>query len=499
MKSIGVRLAFWYALTSLLTLGCFFRVGRYLVEQHVIHSLDLGIAAEFEQLKRRLGPDFESLQPGQIQDRLVPFSPVRFAIAIHRADGRLTYQSPNLGARVIPDVAIKSHILSAAIDRLFRSTNFGREVVANPAKRNYNAMVGDIGEMRVGEFALGDLMVRIAASKEQVRSLVAAYQEVFYWLFALMLIVSGLIGYVLSHVLLRPLRLIQATATHIGSDNLGERIPVGTVKDELSDLARLLNQMFDRLESSFNQIRRFTAEASHELKTPLSLVRLQAEKLLVEGGLSGAQVESVQVQLEEITRLNQIIEELLFLSRAEARAITLVTLREEPGKFLQNFAQDARVLAEHRGVRFTETHSGHGLVDFDPRWIRQVLLNLPTNALGVSQSGQGVRIVSELADGLWRVAVEDDGPGVPPDQREHIFERFVRLESASGEAQEKGSGLGLAISRSIIGLHQGRIRAEAGTRGRGLRVVFEIPAVTADSGAEAERAPRGEALGRSAM
>jgi signal transduction histidine kinase len=490
VKSIGARLAFWYALTSLLTLGCFFRIGRYLVEQHVIHSLDLGTAAEFEQLQRRIGPDFESLRPPQIQERLVPFSPVRFVIEIHRTDGSLAYRSPNLGDRVIPAVAIKSHLLSAAIDLLFRSTTFGREAVGIPAKRNYNAMVADIGEMRVGEFAMGDLTVRIACSKEQVRSLVTAYQDVFYWLFALMLVVSALIGYTLSRVLLRPLRLIQATATHIGSDNLGERIPVGSVKDELSDLARLLNQMFDRLESSFNQIRRFTAEASHELKTPLSLVRLQAEKLMVEGGLSPAQEESVQVQLEEISRLNQIIEELLFLSRAEARGITLVTRRENPGKFLQNFAQDARVLVEHRGVRFTESHSGPGEVDFDPRWIRQVLLNLLANALNVSARGGHIRLDSELAAGVWRVAVEDDGPGVPPDQREHIFERFVRLESANNDALEKGSGLGLAISRSIIGLHQGRIRAEPGSRGVGLRVVFEIPATPRGAEPAEDRAAR---------
>src|SRR5882724_7735746 len=92
----------------------------------------------------------------------------------------------------------------------------------------------------------------------------------------------------LSRVALKPVRLIRETANRIRSDNLSERIPVGEVRDEISELARLLNQMFDRLEYSFNQIRRFTAEASHELKTPLSLVRLQAEKLLVAGNLSPA-------------------------------------------------------------------------------------------------------------------------------------------------------------------------------------------------------------------
>jgi signal transduction histidine kinase len=232
--------------------------------------------------------------------------------------------------------------------------------------------------------------------------------------------------------------------------------------------------MFDRLESSFNQVRRFTAEASHELKTPLSLVRLQAEKLLVEGGLTPAQEEAVQLQLEEVTRLNKIIEELLFLSRVEAQAVTPELRREDPRRFLQVFALDARVLAESRGVHFTETLGGAGTVDYDPKWIRQVLLNLVANALKFSPRGGLITLVSDFTVDSWRVAIEDDGPGVPPEHRERIFERFVRL-AGDESFNETGSGLGLAISRSILGLHRGSIRAEESTRGTGLRVVFEIP------------------------
>jgi len=470
VKSIGTRVTVWYALASLLALGCFFRMGRYLIEQHVIHSLDLGISAEFMQLKKRLGPDFATLQPAQLQDRIVPFSPVRFGAEIRRSDGILVYRSANLEDRTIPETAIKYSAFSAAINRLFRPTSFGQEATSTPARRYYNVMMGDLGEMRVGEFLLDGYTLRIIASKEQVRSLLSAYQDVVYWLLALMLVVSGLIGYGLSKVLLRPLRLIQATATHIGSDNLSERIPVGAVKDELSDLARLLNQMFDRLEAAFNQTRRFTAEASHELKTPLSVIRLHAEKFLMEGGLKPAQEEAMQVQLEEIARLNQIIEELLFLSRAEAGAITLQARPQDPAKFIETFSADARVLAESRGIGFRERIIGRGQVNLDPKWLRQVLFNLVSNALKVSPPGAAVTLHSEVEDGTWRVAVEDRGPGVAVDQCERIFERFVRLGENDG-----GSGLGLTISRSIVQLHRGRIWAEAAGGGTGLRVTFEIP------------------------
>ena len=473
MKSVGVRIAFWYALASLLTLGAFFSAGRHLVEQHMVHSLDIGIAAEFEQLKRRLGPDADSLAPPQVLERQRLFASVRFSVEIYSPDGAVIYRSRNLGGLNIPGVPMEGSMLSGGIDVVFRSIRIGQASPVESARRSYNALVGDMGEMRIGEFALGQRTVRVAVGKDQVRSLVAAYEEVFYILLGLMVVVSALIGYVLSRILLRPLRLIQETATHIGSDNLSERIPVSSVDDEISNLARLLNQMFDRLESSFNQVRRFAAEASHELKTPLSLMRLQTEKLLMEGGLSPAQEDSLQVVVEEINRLNHFIEGLLFLCRAEASAVTLERKRQDPASFLEDFIEDARVLADSRGVRLAEERLGGGQVKFDPRWLRQVLLNLFANALNYTPAGGCVTVVSTFTADAWRVAVQDEGPGVPPDQRERIFERFVRLDHPG--QHDKGSGLGLAICRSIVTLHQGRIWAEAGADGRGLRVVFEIP------------------------
>ena len=449
MKSIGARLALWYALASTLTFACLFLAGRYLLERHAIYALDLMNAAEFEQVKGRLGPDAATLTPDDLRLRLrsaMANDSVLFYVEICDHGGAAIFRSSNLRDRPIPRVA---------------------------GQPEFNAPIEGLGELRAGAFPLGSLTVVIATSKRHIRQLVMiGYEKNFYALTAVMFIVSILIGYGVSRIALRPLRLIQETATRIGSHNLSARVPVGSVRDELSDLARLLNQMFDRLEEAFEQTRRFTAEASHELKTPLSLVRLQAEKLAIEGGLKPAQEEAVHMQLEEIARLNQIIEELLFLSRAEVSAIPLQTQPQDPRKFLETFATDARVLAESRGMRFDEHITGTGQVAIDAKWIRQVLLNLLANALNVSPRGGHVTLASEFRDGVWRVAIEDEGPGVPAEQRERIFERFVRLGNSTDHG---GSGLGLAISRSIVGLHRGTIRAEERPGARGLRVVFELP------------------------
>jgi two-component system heavy metal sensor histidine kinase CusS len=360
----------------------------------------------------------------------------------------------------------------------FRSSNLhGADIPDVKGRRAYNATTPGIGELRVNEFLLPPFDVTIGTTTQPVRESMRSYIEVCAGLLLGMLVASIAIGSAFSRVLLRPIRLIRETANRIRSDNLHERIPVADVRDELTDLTHLLNQMFDRLESAFTQVRRFADEASHELKTPLSLVRLHAEKLLTDETLATPHGESVLVQLEEIDRLTQIIDELLFLSRAEADAVAFNIRDQPPCALIESFRPDAQALTSHHGVGFVCEHEGDGLAGYEEKWLRQVLLNLLSNALKVSPEGGDIRLRSRLADGVWRVAVEDDGPGLPEELHPRIFERFRRFNPP--DQGPKGSGLGLTICQTIIDKHRGRIFAENGDNGRGLRVVFEIPATAA--------------------
>ncbi|MGH8157511.1 MAG: ATP-binding protein [Rhodanobacter sp.] len=450
MKSIGTRITFWYALSATLTLACLFVAGYHLLQNYVIRDLDLLNATEFQQIRARLGSDYQSLNPEVINERIrqtTEYASVLFYISIDSRDRGNLFHSKNLAGNPLPDVK---------------------------GKRVFNGTMPGIGELRIAEFLLPPFDVSIGTPMGQVRRTMVAYTEVCLALLLGMILASIAIGLGLSRLMLRPVRLIGETANRIRSDNLTERIAVTGVDDEISDFARLLNQMFDRLESSFNQVRQFAAEVSHELKTPLSLVRLHAEKLLVDGKLNQVQEDAVLVQLEELARVNQMVDELLFLSRAEAHGIRMDLAVQDPHQFLYNFEQDVRALTEHQGRRFHCTHHGHGQVAFEERWLRQVVLNILTNALRASPPHGLITLRSELAANLWRVSIEDEGPGLSQDQCERAFERFVRFNQAGME--DRGSGLGLAICRSIIQLHNGRIHAEAGAGGKGLRVVFEIPA-----------------------
>jgi two-component system heavy metal sensor histidine kinase CusS len=451
MRSIGARLTFWYALSATITMAILFVAGYQLLESRLISGLDQLNEAEFRQLQVRLGPDYKHLNSQQMDERVrvtTESGAILFYIAIDDPHADTRFRSHNLHGREIPDIK---------------------------GKRAYSAEMPGIGELRVDEYLLPPFDVTIATSALSVRDNLREYVKVSALLLACMLAASLAIGLGLSRLLLRPIRAIRETAMRIGSENLSERIPASDVEDELSELAKLLNQMFDRLERAFEQIRRFSDEASHELKTPLSLIRLHAERMLGDEALPAAHTEALLVQIEELARLNQIIDEMLFLSRAEAKAIAFDLSPHDPRRFLESFAQDAQALAEHNGRRFEWSHTGEGRAIFEDKWVRQVLLNVLTNALSVSPPGGVITLASTISDDAWRVSMEDEGPGLAADQRARIFERFVRFNApANGD---RGSGLGLTISRSIIDLHGGRIYAEPASGPHGLRVTFEIPAL----------------------
>ena len=451
MQSIRNRLTFYYAAAATASAATLFLAGYMLLDNQLVSGLDDLNAAEFRQFAARLGPDYRNLTARIIDQRIrdsADAASALFYINVDEPRSGMVFYSRNLHDQSIPDVK---------------------------GLHNYTVAMPVVGEVRAGEFFLPPFDVTIATPMAPVRNSMRSYIEVCLALMLTMLGVSVLIGLWLSRVILRPLLFIRETANRISSDNLSERIPLPAHNDELTDLARLLNRMFARLENSFNQIKRFAAEASHELKTPLSLIRLHGERVLEDETLPPRIVDAVLVQLDEVARLNQIIDEMLFLSRAEANAIPLALEPAEPERMLRNFEQDAVVLAEHNQSVFRLCSEGSGRVAFEERWLRQVWLNLLTNALNVSPAGAVIAMHARFADTRWQVTIEDEGPGLDDDKLSRIFDRFTQFGPAAQSGQ--GSGLGLAISRSIVVLHGGIITAQNRTDRSGLRVTVSLPAL----------------------
>lgn len=449
MNTIGARITLWHALTVTCLLAVLFVAGHFLLERYLVKQLDALNEVQFNNLRAKLGKDYADLKPAEIDDRIrqaTESASALFYVDMHGPMTNRFFRSRNLHDRSIPDLV---------------------------GQNRYSINVEGIGEVRVGEFLLNPFDVMIATPLTPVHDLMSAYRRVFFGLLLVSLVLSTAFGYALRELILRPVRAIQETANRIRSDNLSARIPVGDVDDELAHMATFLNQTFDRLEFSFSEIRRFAAEASHELKTPLSLVQVHAERLLGAENLTAQQRDAVLVQLEELARVNKIIDEMLFLSRADAGAVPLELEDTPVDTFLSSFAMDASALAEHGGKRYSWSHSGEGAMRIDRKRIRQVLMNLLTNALNVSPPAGMVHVDSTLTQDAWHISVVDEGPGLDAGQCERVFERFLRL-SPSGSAP-RGAGLGLPIARSIVAMHRGRIWATSRDVGRGLRVAFEIP------------------------
>jgi signal transduction histidine kinase len=424
-------------------------IGGWLLNAQMRRSLVIIHQTEITELLQKLAN--ASVDPQAVRDRILRDSrgdSALFMIQIHDHNGNVMFRSENLGESTLPDL---------------------------PAGETQRAvMIEKRGEVLMTESRIGNWHIQVASSIAAENRLLHDYIRTSVVLVVFVALLSLGLGYGFSQILLKPLRMIARTARQIGADNLKSRIPLSEVRDELADLTNLLNAMFDRLEASFDQVRRFAGDVSHELKTPLAIMRLNADKLRVRVAGDPDAVAAVDDWLEEQARLVRVIERLLFLTRVEGGALLPKLKQIEPAVLLHAIAEDAAVLAEDKNIRFTLGPCPAGSLRGDAELLRQLLLNLVRNSLHVSSPGGRVEMSARQVDSGWELVVEDEGPGLPEDELERIFDRFVRYEK--GTSSEQGHGLGLAICKSIAALHGGSIRAENRPDRSGLRVSTFLPA-----------------------
>jgi signal transduction histidine kinase len=363
---------------------------------------------------------------------------------------------------------------------VFRSENLGDSILSPQAAATPHVTVTlpHLGPVHVSAVTHGPWRIQIGSPLEPGARLQRDYIDIAVLLVLAVAVVSLALGYAFARATLRPLSAIQATARRIGADNLAARIPVPEGRDELASLVRLLNEMFDRLQRSFEQIDRFTADVSHELKTPLALIRLNTEKLRLRSHVDPECHGATGDILEEVERLQQMIDRLLFLARAETRAIETAFREIAVAPQLVTFADDAEVLADERGVRFKLARNDAGSLRADPELLRQVLLNLVSNAISASPRGGLVTLQSAASASHWTFTVQDEGPGLSLDQLTRVFGRFVRFAPPAGQAPApapRGHGLGLAICKSIVELHDGTLRLDNRAERSGLIATVSIP------------------------
>jgi two-component system, OmpR family, sensor kinase len=284
------------------------------------------------------------------------------------------------------------------------------------------------------------------------------------WLVLVMSVVIltgiGLTSAVLARRTLRPIDQIVTKATRIGEGSLAERLPHPGTRDEIGRLVETLNSMLSRLERSFEVERRFTADASHELRSPISRLRAELEVTLRRPRAAAEYEETLRSCLDEVERVQALIEELLELARIDTHEEPERPAPVTVAEIVEAAVAAVRPLAERRSVIIAEACPPDVRVSAAPGAAKVALANVLDNAIKFSPKGGDVHIAIEVALNEVCIAVSDAGPGIPSEDVERLFERFYRGKT-SRAGDVPGFGLGLAISRALVERQGGRISVEA--------------------------------------
>ena len=272
--------------------------------------------------------------------------------------------------------------------------------------------------------------------------------------------------------------------------SLHRRLPANLGTDELSRLGTTLNAMIARLETSFGALRRFTADASHELKTPLTVLRADVERAMHPGAQGSEAMQALEEALQETARMSDLVDSLLTLARADEGRFDLHREPIDLGPLVRDVYETAVILGENGGLTVSMTVLEEGVIEGDAQRLRQLFLNLVTNAIKYTPRGGRVELSlsHRLADEIAFV-VRDSGIGMSAADLSHVFERFWRADRARSRTSERGGfGLGLAISQWIAQAHGGRITVQS-RLGRGSVFTVVLPMLVAPRIAAPEAAP----------
>ena len=322
-------------------------------------------------------------------------------------------------------------------------------------------------------------LVEVGASLEQAQDVLSRLVLYLVLSLAAIVLVATAGGYFLIRRALAPVDRISSSAEHITLHNLKERLPIAQTGDELERLSVSLNHMIARLDDAFQQNRRFTADASHEMRTPLTIMRGELESI-VEGKNTPADVRAAAASiLDEVQRLARIVEGLFAISRLDAGEAQAQWHPFDLASLATGTAEQMCLLAEDKGISITSNAPKKVIVNGDRARMKQVVVNLLDNAIKYTPDGGAIRLSVIACDDKAVLEVEDSGIGIPAEAQPHIFERFFRVDAARSRDMG-GAGLGLSIVKSICTAHGGRVNFQS-TEGKGSRFKVELPLSDTDT------------------
>ena len=336
------------------------------------------------------------------------------------------------------------------------------------------------------EFDGNSYIIVVARPLYNQETMLESVRVVLLVVFPTALLLAALGGYLLTRRSLSPVIAMTEHASRMGTSTLHERLPVPNARDEYGQLATVINGLLSRIENAFEHQRRFMADASHELRTPISIVRGEADIALAMADRPSEEYrEALSVVRAESRRLSRIVHDLFLLARADTGQQPLQIHSFYLDEVIADCVRTARSLASRRGMTVTSNASYEAGMRGDEDLIRRLILNLLDNALKYGVEGGVVEIALCKARGYHRVIVRDSGPGISPDVAAHIFDRFYRGDSSRerdigspprilDDSHGAGAGLGLAIARWVAEAHGGTL-VLAHSSADGSEFVFALP------------------------
>lgn len=436
----------------------FFTLERFL-ERNLSDTLAKDAQTIGESWLRDINQSGAGYVASEIEEHFAPSITGRFVRLTRTADGSVVYSSsaPENGAFDPKQISLK-------------------RVGTSPSLRAEH--LGDDKELLIFSLPFADragnqYVIEIGAPYESVERVLRGLLVTLGVAFPIIVGVAVGGGYLLMRNALQPLDKIATTAERITSRNLNERVPVVPTGDEVERLSVSLNRMMERLEDAFHHISRFSADAAHEIRTPLAIIRGELENALQTSGLTGELRETIGSALEEAERLSRIVEQLLEMSRLEAGEMLVERSRFDFADMTRTTVDHMRLLAEEKNVqlRFESTDSVE--VEGDPLRLKQIVVNLVDNAIKYTPPGGSVSVSTFPQNGNAVLEVKDTGIGIPKDATSQIFDRFFRVDKARSR-QLGGTGLGLAIVKSICTAYNGTVTVKTG-EGTGAAFRVELP------------------------
>lgn len=316
-------------------------------------------------------------------------------------------------------------------------------------------------------------VLQLALSLQEVHTTLRNLLVIFAVLFPALLVILSVLGYVFMKRAFLPVKKMVAVTRSITAEDLSLRLDPPDSQDEIGELAETLNAMIARLERSFKQIRQFSGDVSHELKTPLAKLKCNAEVALRKDRTQEEYHTALQNVIEDAENLQKIVEDLLFLARMDSQSMPFSFITLALNEVLFEVFEDMHVLAKQKklAIEFQEIEQVH--IKGDPGLLKRLFANLLLNAIQYTPSGGEMTFSLHKETNCAVLTVTDTGIGIPEEALPYIFDRFYRVDQSRSH-ETGGSGLGLAIVQKIVEVHGGQISVQS-TVGKGTTFRVSLP------------------------